>query len=74
MKCARCGQEFELPKRQVGIGSETNVCGGCADELRSEQDAIAAQYAAESEAEEYAKWRAEQLASLEEPELMDRDR
>ncbi len=68
MNCARCGQEFELPD-----GSNDNVCGGCADELRSEQDAVVAQCTAESEAEEYAKWKEDEIAQFEEPELMDRD-
>jgi len=69
MKCALCEEEFELP-----VGSNDIVCGGCATELGDEEDAITAQCSAKSEAESYAEWQAEQLADLEEPELMEMDK
>ena len=42
MKCAKCGQEFDMPN--------TNICGTCADELRDEENAQIAMAQAEDEA------------------------
>jgi len=56
-KCARCGEEVEIPK-------DTNICDNCTDDLRDEADAIASQLSAETEfqaqEEEYDKWQQEQ--------------
>ena len=54
MKCLRCTNEFEP------LDDKTNICGNCADELRSEADAIACQAQADAEAEAFAKWEYEQ--------------
>lgn len=62
-KCLRCGQEFEPP-----ASGDSEICGSCADELRAEQDAYAAQAEAEAEAEALAQW------EVEEAERIARDR
>lgn len=57
MKCARCGQDVYLPHWK------SNICGNCADDLRSEEDAQIAIAQAEAEDEARAKWESENNGS-----------
>ncbi len=59
--CERCGNPIE-----VDMIGKVNICGNCADELRAEEGAFIAQAQAESEAEERARYEAEEIERVEE--------
>lgn len=51
MRCARCKQAIETDAPANAV-----ICDSCADELRSEQDALTAQAEAEAEAMDRAAY------------------
>lgn len=58
-RCARCNQPFEIPS-WMSYDEVTSICGDCADDLRSEEEAYVAQMQAQADDEAYARYCYEQ--------------